>query len=248
MSAGASAALDLAAVANALNVPAAIPEGWRLVQCLENQDLTYAPHSDAARVAKLADSSDRRSWYARSRSRAATGLLFAAPGIPALFMGQEFLEDKNWSDNRQADGLIWWGGLGEANSAMRDFLRFAADLIQLRRSQPALRGSRARVSRADNFDRVIVLHRWIEGHPLDVVVVANLAEQPKQGYAIGLPFAGDWFELFNSDVYDNFPNPAPVGNGGRLHSWNEPLDGFSARAEVMLPANGFIVLALSTAR
>jgi len=27
--------------------------------------------------------------------------LFAAPGIPALFMGQEFLEDKNWSDNRQ---------------------------------------------------------------------------------------------------------------------------------------------------
>ena len=248
MSAGASAALDLAAVANALNVPAAIPEGWRLVQCLENQDLTYAPHADAARVAKLADASDRRSWYARSRSRAATGLLFAAPGIPALFMGQEFLEDKNWSDNRQADGLIWWEGLGEPNSAMRDFMRFATDLIRLRRSQPALRGSRARVSRAENFDRVIVLHRWIEGQPLDVVVVANLAEQPKQGYAIGLPFAGDWFELFNSDVYDNFPNPAPVGNGGRLHSWNEPLDGFSARTEVALPANGFIVLARSSAR
>ena len=163
-------------------------------------------------------------------------------------MGQEFLEDKNWSDNRQADGLIWWEGLGEPNSAMRDFMRFATDLIRLRRSQPALRGSRARVSRAENFDRVIVLHRWIEGQPLDVVVVANLAEQPKQGYGIGLPFAGDWFELFNSDVYDNFPNPAPVGNGGRLHSWNEPLDGFSARTEVALPANGFIVLARSSDR
>src|SRR5450759_2892706 len=64
-----SAALDLSAVADALAVPAAIPEGWRLVQCLENQDLTYASHSDAARVAMLADASDRRSWYARSRSR-----------------------------------------------------------------------------------------------------------------------------------------------------------------------------------
>jgi hypothetical protein len=37
-----------------------------------------------------------------------------------------------------------------------------------------------------------------------VVVVANFAEKPKRGYAIGLPFAGDWLELLNSDVYDNF--------------------------------------------
>ena len=39
------------------------------------------------------------SWYARSRSRVATGLLLMAPGIPLLFMGQEFLEDKPWSDS-----------------------------------------------------------------------------------------------------------------------------------------------------
>ena len=244
-SAGASAALDLSAVANALAVPAAIPEGWRLVQCLENQDLTYASHSDAARVAMLADASDRRSWYARSRSRAATALLFAAPGIPALFMGQEFMEDKNWSDSLHADDLIWWEGLNDADPAMRDFMRFVADLVQVRRSQPALRGNGARVSRAENFDRVIVLHRWIEGQPLDVVVVANLAEQPKQDYLIGLPFAVNWLELLNSDVYDNFPNPAPFGNGGHVRSWDEPLDGFSARAAVVLPANGVIVLAPS---
>jgi 1,4-alpha-glucan branching enzyme len=241
--AGASAALDLSAVANALAVPAAIPDSWRLVQCLENQDLTYASHADAARVAMLADSSDRRSWYARSRSRAVTGLLLAAPGIPALFMGQEFLEDKNWSDNRSVDGLIWWEGLDAPDPAMRDFLRFCTDLIGVRRSQPALRGSHARVSRAENFDRVIVLHRWLEGQGLDVVAVVNLAELPKQGYAIGLPSAGGWLELFNSDVYDNFPNPAPVGNDGKVQASAEPLDGFAARAAVNLPANGVILLA-----
>src|SRR6267142_1587275 len=81
----------------------------------------------------------------------------------------------------------------------------------------------------------------------DVVVIANLAEQSKRDYVIGLPFAGDWLELLNSDVYDSFPNAAPVGNGGRVHSWSEPLDGFSARAAVSLPANGIIVLAPSTA-
>ena len=247
-SAGASAMLDLSEVANALVVPAAIPESWRLVQCLENQDLTFASHSDAARVAMLADSLHRTSWYARSRSRTVTGLLLAAPGIPALFMGQELLEEKNWSDNRQVDGLIGWDALDGADTARRDFLRFVTDMIALRRSQPALRGSSARVSRAEDFERVIVLHRWIEAEGRDVVVIANLAEQPKQAYAIGLPFAGDWFELLNSDVYDNFPNPAPVGNGGHVRAWSEPLDGFAASAAVTLPANGVIVLARSSAR
>ena len=247
-SAGASAMLDLSGVANALVVPAAIPEGWRLAQCLENQDLTFASHSDAARVAMLADSLHRTSWYARSRSRTVTGLLLAAPGIPALFMGQEWLEDKNWSDNRQVDGLIGWTELDGAGSARRDFQKFVTDMIALRRSQPALRGSRARVSRAENFERVIVLHRWIEAEGRDVVVIANLAEQPKQAYAIGLPFAGDWFEVLNSDVYDNFPNPTPVGNSGHVRAWSEPLDGFAASAAVMLPANGVIVLARSSAR
>jgi 1,4-alpha-glucan branching enzyme len=243
-SAGGWAPLNLAAVANSLVAPAAIPEGWRLVQCLENQDVTFASHSDAARVAMLADSSDRTSWYARSRSRTATGLLLAAPGIPALFMGQEFLEDQNWSDDReQIDTLLAWQALDGADTAKRDFLKFIADMIQLRRAQPALRGSSARVSRAANDDRVIVLHRWIEGEGRDVVVVANLAEQPKLDYAIGLPFAVDWLELLNSDVYDNFPNQAPVGNDGRVRSWSEPLDGFSARAAIAIPANGIIVLA-----
>jgi 1,4-alpha-glucan branching enzyme len=245
LSAGASASLDLSKVGNALTVPSTISDGWRLVQCLENQDLTYAPHADAARAAMLADPANRRSWYARSRSRATTALLFAAPGIPALFMGEEFLEDKNWSDNRQIDSLIWWEGLTDANPAMRDFLRFTTDMIALRRSQPALRGNNARVSHANNSDRVMVLHRWIETEGDDVIVIVNLAEQPKQGYPIGLPFAGDWRELLNSDVYDNFPNPAPVGNDGHVEARSGPLDGFAARAEVMLPANGVIVLARS---
>ena len=40
-----------------------------------------------------------RSWFGRSRARVATGIGLTAPGIPMLFMGQEFLEDKQWSDN-----------------------------------------------------------------------------------------------------------------------------------------------------
>jgi 1,4-alpha-glucan branching enzyme len=62
---------------------------WRAVQCVENHDIVYKGREP--RVARLADPSNARSWYARSRSRVATGLLLTAPGIPQLFMGQEFL-------------------------------------------------------------------------------------------------------------------------------------------------------------
>ncbi len=239
---GASAPIDLSAVANGLTTPAGFPAAWCAVQCMENQDLTYAGHDGAARVPALADSGDHRSWYARSRGRVATSLLLTAPGIPALFMGEEILEDKTWSDDRGANGLIWWEGLTAADPSMRDFLRCVTDLLHLRFAQPALRAGRIRVSRAANYDRVLVMHRWVDGEGDDIVVIASLDEQPKHGYWLGLPFAGAWREVFNSDVYDNFPNAGAIGNGGSVQAWEAPLDGFVATASVTLPANGVIVL------
>lgn len=229
---------------NALQLlPAGFAAGWHLDQCLENQDLVYAGHEGAARIARLADSADARSWYARSRSRLVAALLMTAPGIPALFMGQEFLEDKNWSDDPETGDLIWWDGLTATDPAMRDHLRFYSDLIRLRRSYPALRGDCARVSHASDFERALVLHRWLEGSGQDVIVVASCDELPKHGYAIGVPSEGLWREIFNSDVYDRFPNRNAIGNGGSVSAWREPRDGFAASAALSIPANGVIVLA-----
>ncbi len=239
---GGAAAVDFSNVASTLCTPTGFSDAWRLVQFLENQDLVYAGHQGAARVAALADPNDHRSWYARSRSRVVTSLLLTAPGIPNLFMGEEFLEDKTWSDDRGANGLIWWEGLTAADSSMRDFLRCVSDLVHLRRAQMALRANSIRVSRADNDDRVLVMHRWVDGAGLDVVVVASLDEQVKHGYAVGLPYAGVWRELFNSDYYDGFPNMGVNGNGGSVEACMQPLDGFAASASMILPANGVIVL------
>ncbi len=240
---GASAMVSLSSLAANLLVPAGFAAGWHLDQCLENQDLVYAGHEGAARIARLADRADARSWYARSRSRLVAALLMTAPGIPALFMGQEFLEDKNWSDDPETGDLIWWDGLTATDPAMRDHLRFYSDLIRLRRSYPALRGDCARVSHASDFERALVLHRWLEGSGQDVIVVASCDELPKHGYAIGVPSEGLWREIFNSDVYDRFPNRNAIGNGGSVSAWREPRDGFAASAALSIPANGVIVLA-----
>jgi 1,4-alpha-glucan branching enzyme len=242
---GENAELRLDLVAAALPPPSGYTAAWRLVQCLENHDLTYASHDGAARVATLADPLDRRSWYARSRCRAAAALLFAAPGIPALFMGQEILEDKLWSDDEKDNPghLIWWDGLAQ-ESVMADYRRFMRDLIALRRREPALSAEGVRVSRVNNYDRVIVIHRWVaDGSPgRDVVAVVSFDERPKAAYAVGLPRPGRWIELFNSDVYENFPNPSPVGNGGAVFAGGPPLDGFAQSAALTIPPNGALFL------
>jgi len=239
-SAGASASLDLDTVATALQ-SFALPALWRAVNCVENHDIVKAGASP--RIPRLADGSDSRSWYARSRSRVATGLLLTAPGIPMLFMGQEILEDKQWSDT-PSDGLMpWWAGLTGGDATMVNHLRFTSDLVSLRRHQPALRGEMVHVYYVHNVNRVIAFHRWLEGVGRDVVIVASLNDSTWWSYEIGLPGAGQWLEVFNSDVYDNWVNPVVAGNGGQIYADGGPLNGMSASASIVIPANGFVVFA-----
>ena len=222
------------------NVPQ-FRDKWRAVQCTENHDIVYKGRD--LRIAKLADGSNARSWYARSRSRVATGLLLTAPGIPQLFMGQEFLEDKPWSDNPE-DGLnIFFDGLSAQDTSMRNHLRFTRELIALRRRLPGLNGEGVNVFFRHNVDRVIAFHRWVEGAGDDVVVVASLNEFTVDSYVVGFPQPGLWREVFNSDVYDNWVNPIVAGNGGQVFANGPSAQGLPFSASLVIPANGLLVFA-----
>ena len=221
--------------------PEGFPDAWRFVHCIENHDEVH--YESGHRIPKLADPSNPRSWYARSRSRVASGLLLTAPGIPMIFMGQEFLEDKQWSDNPGAHpgNMIWWDGLDYGKDrAMVNFHRFMEDLIWLRRSQPALRGERLNIFHRHNANRVIAFHRWLDGQGQDVVVVASLNDFTFYDYELGWPAAGDWRELLNSDVYEDHEH-GPAGNGGHTHAWWSQRDGMPATARITIPANSILV-------
>jgi 1,4-alpha-glucan branching enzyme len=240
---GQQSTVDFGSIAGTLYA-AGFAHGWQTVTCVENHDIVKVGTDQ--RIPWLADSADRRSWYARSRSRVAAGVLLTAPGIPQLFMGQEFLEDKQWSCDPASANLIYWGGLvNGADPAMVNHLRFTTDLIRLRWIYPALRGDNVNPFHWSDANRVIAFHRWIEGTGQDVVVVATLAEATWYNYAVGFPFAGEWAEVFNSDVYDNFVNPIVAGNGGAISASGGPLHGFPASAGIVIPANGFVVFARS---
>ncbi len=164
-----------------------------------------------------------------------------APGIPQLFMGQEFLEDRPWDVDPNGPNLLSWDGLGAASdSTMRDHLRFTRDLIHLRRDLPALRGDNVHPFYCSDTDRVLAYHRWREGSGDDVIVVVSFAEATLSGYEIGFPAAGPWAERFNSDVYDHWVNPRVAGNGGGIVAAAKPMHGFAASAAIVIPANSVL--------
>ena len=244
---GQFAPVDMDQIHDALYVTYNADRRWGLLQQLENHDVEYVDHDDKQpRIAALSDPSNARSWYARSRSKVATGLLLTAPGIPMIFMGQEFLEDKYWSDwQGRPDLLIYWAGLDGADKNMGDQHQFTTDLMWLRRKQPALRAEGLNVFHVDNQNRVIAFQRWVPDVGRDVVVVACLNETTfyNDGYNLGFPGGGYWYEVFNSDFYDTMPNPNLQGNNGGISVGGPPMDGLPTSAAVTLPANSLIVFA-----
>jgi 1,4-alpha-glucan branching enzyme len=159
------------------------------------------------------------SWFARKRSTLGAALLFTAPGIPMLFQGQEFLEDKYFRDTVPLD----WGKL-HTYAGIQALYR---DLIRLRRNwfnqTRGLRGQHLNVHHVNNTDKVIAYHRWDQGGPGDdVLVVANCANRSYGSYTLGCPRAGRWRVRLNSDWqgysadfgnqlgYDTVAGPGPM--------------------------------------
>ena len=245
---GSGAGVDLARLGDSLTQPWGVPAAWQVYNYLENHDLELDQDGDGhrtPRIARLAGGNQSRSWYARSRSRVATGLLLTAPGIPALFMGQEFLEDKLWTDAvGQADHLIWWEGAEGADPVMVDFLRCTTDLVALRRALPGLRSSGLNVFHVNPADRILAFHRWVPGAGHDVVVVASLREQPFEfgSYRLGFPRSGRWAEALNTDAYEGPSQPWVQTNAAGVLADGPPLHGLPSSAGITIPANGLIVL------
>jgi 1,4-alpha-glucan branching enzyme len=234
--------LDMSGLARSL-WPDGFNEHWRFVQGPENHDIVY--NGREQRIARLGDPSNPRSWYGRSRARVAAGISLTAPGIPMLFMGQEFLEDKQWSDNFEfhRNLLPHWAGLDARDKQMLDHVRFTRELVRLRWHYPGLRGEGFRVVHVHDQNRVLAFHRWVEREGHDVIVVAHLANFNRFDYRMGFPTGGNWNEVFNSDVYENWVNPNTAGNGGRIHAEAQPFHGFRYSAALVLPANSLLVFA-----
>jgi len=179
-----------------------------------------------------------RSWYAKKRSILGAVLVLAAPGIPMIFQGQEFLEVRPFRDDVPLD---WadaerWAGI----------VTLYRDLVALRRNTRyttrGLRGPRLNVHHVNDADKVLGFHRWADGGPGDdVLVLANFGHRGYPGYRVGLPRPGRWRVRLNTDWdgYDPEFGELPVFD---VTTDDRSLDGMPCSAEVALPAYTAVIL------
>ncbi|TMC54575.1 MAG: 1,4-alpha-glucan branching enzyme, partial [Chloroflexi bacterium] len=179
-------------------------------------------------------------WQKFANLRAFYGYMYTHPGKKLLFMGGEFGQWREWSEARSLD----WHLLEHEQHAQ--LMKFVADLNQMYRAQPALHEVDFHW---DGF-------QWIDFHDVDesviafvrrakkrddfVVVVCNFTPVPRQGYRIGVPAAGQYRELLNSD--SQYYGGSNLGNGLGVPADALPWQGLPYSLLLTLPPLATIVL------
>ncbi len=171
-------------------------------------------------------------WQQLATLRAYYGFMWAHPGKQLLFMGSEFGQESEWAESRELD---WW--LLD-HPEHRGLLAAVRDLNAVYSASPAAWASDHEPAGfewvdADDADHnVYSFVRRSPGAP-DLVCVSNFAGTPHEGFRLGLPSAGRWGEVLNTDAISY--GGSGVGNLGSVTAVVGDHSGQPAYADLVLP-------------
>ncbi|ROM69488.1 1,4-alpha-glucan branching enzyme [Pseudomonas brassicacearum] len=178
-------------------------------------------------------------WQKFANLRAYLSFMWGHPGKKLLFMGCEFGQWREWNHDQQLDWYLL------QYPEHRGVQQLVTDLNRLYREEPALhdqddapQGFQWLIG-DDAVNSVYAWLRWSkEGRP--VLVVANFTPVPREAYRVGVPFAGRWVELLNSDA-DTYAG-SNYGNGGGASTEEVPSHGQALSLELNLPPLAVLIL------
>ena len=137
-------------------------------------------------------------WQQFANLRTYFATMFAHPGKKLLFMGAEFAQRNEWDHDSSLD----WHLLDQAaHSGMQ---RLVADLNRFYKSTPALferdfDDSGFQWLDWDDKENSVLAWRRIDHHGGDLLCIANFTPVVRHDYQIGVPAAGEYRELLNTD-------------------------------------------------
>jgi 1,4-alpha-glucan branching enzyme len=179
-------------------------------------------------------------WQKFANLRALLAYQWLFPGKKLLFMGGEIGQRAEWNENGQLD---WW--LLDAGPFHRGLQKFVEDLNKLYAAMPALWQSDydpngfGWIDCADRDGSVLSFVRQTADGANQLAVILNFTPVPRQKYRVGLPRAGRWREVLNSDagIYAG----SNQGNLGGVTAENIPCHNQQQSAEFCLPPMSAIV-------
>jgi 1,4-alpha-glucan branching enzyme len=171
-------------------------------------------------------------WQKLANMRAYLAFMWSHPGKKLLFMGSEFAQPSEWSESRELD---WWILEQPPHRGMQQLV---ADLNRVYLEHPALW----------QLDHEHTGFQWIDGGNADqnvlsflrfdaagnsIAVFLNFAGHPHHNFRAGVPQAGAWIELINTDA--EAYGGSGVGNFGSVAAEAIPSHGREFSIELTLP-------------
>jgi 1,4-alpha-glucan branching enzyme len=180
-------------------------------------------------------------WQRFANLRLLYGTMWAQPGKKLLFMGAELATGAEWAH----EGMLDWA-LHDApdHDGVR---RLLADLNATYRREAALHrgdGDAAGFRYVIGDDDTHSVFAWLRPDPTGeaptVLVVANATPAVHYGYRIGVPDAGSWQEILNTDATDY--GGSGVGNLGLVTTDDQPWHGFPQSLALTVPPLSVVYL------
>ena len=174
--------------------------------------------------------------------RSFLGYMYAHPGKKMLFMGQEFGQFIEW---KYDSGLDWLLLDYEAHKKLQDYTRalnkFYAKNAPLWESDFGWEGFNW-ISSNDNSNSVIAFRR-IDKKGKEIIAVSNLTPVFRSGYEIGVPYAGTYEVVFNSD--EEAFGGTGKGSSGKIKTNERPMHGHEQSVSLELAGLSTVYLKLS---
>jgi 1,4-alpha-glucan branching enzyme len=171
-------------------------------------------------------------WQQLANLRAYLAFMWAHPGKQLLFMGGEIGQESEWAESRELD---WWLLDHPEHLGVH---RLMKDLNRVYAASPAIW---SRDHDADSFE-------WIDANDAGrnvfsfirkgaggttLACVSNFASIPHSDVRLGLPVAGEWREVVNTDAATY--TGSGVGNLGVVTAHEGHESGQPAHATLVLP-------------
>ena len=194
------------------------------------------PSSGGQRLVKTIDpTAPNDDVWAQGRTKLAEGLTLLSAGVPAFLMGDEWLENIDFGTT--ATTRIDWS----KKVTYAPIFHFYQRVLALRRTVPALRASAPTYVSHVNEAGNVIAYRRLDGAGNPVMVIANFSNTDYPSYRFGVPAAGNWTELVNSQ--DPQYGGAGPANAGALPADAIASDAWGQSLAIALPKMTLAVLA-----
>ena len=183
-------------------------------------------------------------WRKFATMRAFYAFMWSHPGKQLLFMGTDFGQRREFSEQRGVD----WEESG--NWGHRGVQRLITDLNAIYSENPALYcldNDPAGFSWIDADDRGGNVFSYLryDGEGQIIACLVNFSTEPRPDHRIGLPEDGVWKEILNTDAA-HYDGTGEYGNLGQVVAKPVPSHGYPASAPVTIPPLGAVWLLFET--